>query len=67
MTLDGVAAEPEWARAVEVQVPLSYGNVSEVFLKAAYTNEEVFLLVRWPDPEPNREHHPWAFSSISPP
>ena len=61
--LDGRETEPEWARAVEVRVPLNYGNVPEVFLKAAYTEDEVFLRVRWPDPEPNREHRPWTWDA----
>lgn len=59
--MDGRDNEPEWKKAVEVTVPLHYGNVPEAHLKAMYTEDEVFLRVRWPDAEPNREHHPWIW------
>jgi len=63
ITLDGVDDEPQWRSATEVTVPLSYGNVREVFLKALYTDDQVFLRVRWPDPTQDRDHHPWTWDA----
>lgn len=63
VVLDGNDAEPEWEKAVEVTVPLSYGNVPEISLKAMYTQNDVFILVRWPDDEENREHRPWTWDA----
>lgn len=59
--LDGKEAEPEWASALEVELPLSYGRVKGASLKALYTDDEVFIRVRWPDATPQREHHPWLW------
>jgi hypothetical protein len=63
IVIDGREIEPEWDKAVEVTVPLQYGNVPEVRLKAMYTDDEVFIRVRWPDPEANRQHRPWVWDA----
>ena len=39
--------EPEWEKAIEVAVPLQYSNIKEVLIKAMYTQDEVFIRVRW--------------------
>ena len=61
ITLDGKDDEAAWATALEVHLPLSYGKVEEASLKALYTDDEVFIRVRWPDATPDREHHPWVW------
>jgi hypothetical protein len=63
ITVDGKTDEIQWKNAVEVTVPLFYGEVREVSVKALYTDEEVFLSVRWPDATQNRDHHPWTWDS----
>jgi len=63
ITLDGRDDEPEWARAHEVTVPLSYGDVREVSLKALYTDRDVYIRLRWPDSSANREYRPWVWDA----
>jgi hypothetical protein len=59
--IDGVADDPAWNRAKSVTIPLAYGAVKEATLKAVYTDEEIFLLVSWPDPTRDDQHHPWVW------
>lgn len=61
-TIDGVADEPAWAASAAVTVPLTHGRVQEATLRAVYTTDEVFLLVSWPDPTADVQHHPWVWS-----
>lgn len=59
--VDGLDDEAAWSLAEEVEVPLAYGNVERAWLKALYTDDEVFIRVRWQDPREDREHHPWVW------
>jgi hypothetical protein len=59
--IDGKADDPVWAHAERFTVPLAYGPVKEATLKAVYTEKEVFLLVSWPDPTRDDQHHPWIW------
>lgn len=61
ITLDGKDNEPGWSTAMEVVVPLSYGNVGEASVKVLYTDEEVFIRVRWADATEDRDQHPWVW------
>jgi hypothetical protein len=61
--LDGKTDEIQWKNATAVTVPLSFGEVSEVTIKALYTDKEVFLSVRWPDATRDTEHHPWVWDA----
>jgi hypothetical protein len=63
ITLDGRDDEQDWVNAIEVTVPLDYGSVKEVSLKALYSHDEVFIRVRWKDETENREHHPWVWDA----
>lgn len=63
ITIDGKTDEPAWDQAADIEVPLSYGTVNRASLKAVYTDQEVFIRVRWADDDENREHHPWVWSS----
>jgi hypothetical protein len=59
--VDGLDDEAAWSLAAEVEVPLAYGNVERAWLKALYTDDEVFIRVRWEDAREDREHHPWIW------
>jgi hypothetical protein len=61
--MDGKDDEPDWSKAKEIAIPLSYGLVSRAWLKALYSDEEVFIRVRWEDATEDREHHPWTWDS----
>jgi hypothetical protein len=63
ITLDGLENELEWRNAQEVTVPMSFGNVSQVKLKAFYTDKDIIIRVRWPDTAANRDHHPWVWDT----
>lgn len=63
ITLDGKDGEDDWTKADEVVVPLQYGSVQAVSLKAIYTDENVFIRARWKDETENREHHPWVWDA----
>jgi len=63
ITIDGVEDEAAWSLVPEVEVPLSYGAVERAWLKAVYTDDEVFIRVRWADASENREHHPWTWDA----
>ena len=61
--IDGDAGDDAWKAAKEVEVPLRYGAVDKAWIKAVYTDEEVFIQVRWADPTEDRDHHPWVWDS----
>ena len=61
--LDGKDDESDWSNATEIEIPLSYGLVSKAWLKALYSDEEVFIRVRWEDATENRQHHPWIWDA----
>lgn len=65
ITLDGQDSEPDWASAIEVTVPMDFGSVKAASLKALYTDDEVFIRVRWKDETENRKHHPWVWDVAS--
>ena len=54
ITIDGADDEAAWSRALEVKVPLNYGSIEEAWLKAVYSNDEVFIRVRWADSSEDR-------------
>jgi hypothetical protein len=59
--IDGIDDEAAWLLVREVEVPLQYGNVERAWVKALYTDDEVFIRVRWEDATEDREHHPWVW------
>lgn len=63
ITVDGRDDEPQWGLAIEVDVPMRYGDLEQVSLKSLYTDKEVFIRVRWKDDTENREHHPWVWDT----
>jgi hypothetical protein len=62
-TLDGKENEPEWEQAMEVEIPLVFGSTETASLKALYTEQEVFIRVRWADASENRQHQPWVWDA----
>jgi hypothetical protein len=63
ISVDGVDDEEVWNKALEIEVPLSYGLVGKAWIKALYSDEEVFIRVRWEDATEDRQHHPWVWDS----
>ena len=63
ITIDGADDEAVWSLAAEVEVPLAYGTAEKAWLKALYTDDEVFIRVRWADATEDRLHHPWTWDS----
>ena len=63
ITIDGQDDESAWAAADDVAVDLLYGNVAEASVKALYTDEDVFIRVRWADDSEDREHRPWVWDA----
>lgn len=61
VVIDGIDNESAWSLASEIEVPLTYGNVERAWLKALYTDDEVFIRVRWKDATEDRQHHPWIW------
>jgi hypothetical protein len=59
--LDGMEKEAAWATTPEVTVPLSFGSVDSVQLRALYTDEDIIVRVRWADATEDRQHHPWVW------
>jgi hypothetical protein len=63
ITIDGDDNEVAWSSATEVEVPLSYGSVEKAWLKALYTDDEVFIRARWADATEDRLHQPWIWDA----
>jgi hypothetical protein len=58
--IDGLAIDSAWQKAMEIRTPDKTANLS-VSLKAVYTDEEIFLLVTFPDPDESRTHKSWIW------
>ncbi|MEE8307023.1 MAG: hypothetical protein V3R81_07130, partial [Gammaproteobacteria bacterium] len=54
VTIDGADDEPVWSRAREIEIPLNYGSTRKAWLKALYTEDELFIRVRWADSSEDR-------------
>lgn len=63
IVIDGVADESAWALAKEVEVPLRHGPVKVSYVKAVYTDDEVFIRVRWADDDEDRQYRPWVWDA----
>ncbi|MFC1837111.1 ethylbenzene dehydrogenase-related protein [Thermodesulfobacteriota bacterium] len=59
--IDGIAAEKAWERAREIITHDKVGKL-DISLKAVYTENEIFLLVRFPDPDESRNHKSWTWN-----
>lgn len=65
ITIDGKATEANWDKAPEITIPMYYGDVSEAFIQAIYTDEDAYIKVRWRDDTEDREHRPWVWDKKS--
>jgi hypothetical protein len=65
IVIDGRDTEQAWLQTQEVEVPLAYGSVDSARLRVLYTDDEVFIRVRWADDTENRQHHPWTWDAAS--
>jgi hypothetical protein len=63
ITIDGKDDESAWNQAQDVRVRLAYGDVKSADLKAVYTDQEVFIRVRWADDDEDRQHRPWVWNA----
>jgi hypothetical protein len=61
ITLDGKATEPNWSKSEEISVPLFYGDADKAHVQALYTDDNVYIKLRWKDTTENRQHHPWIW------
>ena len=61
--IDGRDDEAAWEGARETELSLALGTVDRAWVKAVYTDEEVYIRVRWPDSSESREHHPWTWDA----
>jgi len=62
ITLDGKAVEPNWGKTEEISVPLNYGDARNAYVQALYTDDDVYIKVRWRDDTEDRQHHPWVWN-----
>ena len=63
--LDALAADPAWTNAPELKIKLNNGNhfdngSTTVALKAVYTPERIYLLVRYADPTQSSRREPFV-------
>jgi hypothetical protein len=65
MELDGKELESAWSDADEVMLELAYGKLDNASVKAVYTDEDLYIRVRWRDQSESREHRPWVWDSVS--
>jgi len=61
ITLDGKATEPNWNMTEEISVPLFYGDADKAYVQALYTDDDVYIKLRWRDASEDRQHHPWVW------
>ena len=61
--IDGRTDDEGWDQAEEIKVQLAYGSTETAFVKAAYTDQEVFIQVRWADDDEDRQYHPWIWNA----
>jgi len=59
--IDGVASESVWQKAPVITTHDRVNNIP-ITLKGLYTAEEIFFLVRFPDPDESRSHKSWTWN-----
>ena len=62
IVVDGKADDSAWNLATEIEVPLRFGSTKFAYLKAVYTDQDVFIRVRWADDDDDRLYRPWVWS-----
>jgi hypothetical protein len=61
--VDGISNEQEWKNA---QVIVTHDKVADIdiTLRALYTDQEIFFLVSFPDPDESRTHKSWVWDEV---
>ena len=65
IVLDGKDDEAAWLGAPEIALELALGTVDKAWVKAIYSEDEVYIRVRWPDNTESRQHHPWTWNEAA--
>jgi len=63
IVIDGDGSDSAWDNAKETEVVLRNGPVRFAHVKAVYTDDEVFIRVRWADDDEDRQHRPWVWDA----
>lgn len=60
--IDGFGDDPAWASAVSV---ITHDKVADIDLelKAVHTEDQIFIMVRYPDSDESRLHRSWSWDS----
>jgi hypothetical protein len=61
-TVDGRATEAFWQTAPAITT-LDYASQRPITLKSVHTDEEIFLLVTYPDQAPSETHRSWGWDA----
>lgn len=59
--IDGLSNDPVWTQTRNVRFPIQGGWAGSIDLemRAAYDDEFVYLVLRWPDDAPSEKRQPW--------
>lgn len=58
--IDGAGNDPVWEKATAIVTHEKIADV-DITLKSVYTDQEIFFLVSFPDPDESREHKTWTW------
>lgn len=61
LTVDGMEQESMWSKAKPIVVHDPIAKI-DITAKALYNKQDIFLLVRFPDPDENRIHKRWVWN-----
>ncbi len=60
-TVDGMEKENIWSKAKPVVVHDNIANI-DITVKALYNEQDIFILVKFPDPDESRTHKSWVWN-----
>jgi len=60
--IDGIDNDQLWQNAAPLVTRDSLADM-DIYLKAVYTDKEIFFLVRFPDPDESRTHKSWQWDA----
>lgn len=60
--IDGLDNEQLWQNAAQLVTRDPLAGI-DIYLKAVYTDKEIFFLVRFPDPDESRTHKSWQWDA----
>ncbi len=61
LTIDGIDLELVWKKAHPIVIHDKIARV-DITVKALYNGQDIFMLVRFPDPDENRTHKSWVWN-----